>query len=373
MKFLILNTDYAKFLRHLYAQHPGLERQPYEHQMRVRNESLFGVADFYSSNLRKLGYEAWDIHANNKFLQTAWAKEHGLKVASDWHWQFRSRRGIVPWVSRIRQPRWSNDILAAQIRHYKPDVLLNQTMDDVSDDFLRGIKPYVRLLVGQIAAPLPQHKNWSIYDLVISSLPNFVEYFRTLAVPSELNRLGFEPALLPRLKWEEPEIPVSFVGSVFPGHATRVSFLEHLCSDLDIKIWANGVSRLRHDSPIRSRCVGPAWGVEMYQILHRSKMTLNHHIDIADSYANNLRLYEATGVGTMLVTDWKANLHEIFELGREVIAYRTAEECAEMIRYYLEHDEEREAIARAGQQRTLRDHTYYKRMQELVDIVQKYL
>src|SRR5438093_8828183 len=101
MKFLIVNTDYAKFLRHLYAQNPGLERQPYEHQMRVRHESLFGLADFYSSNLRKLGYEAWDIHANNKFLQAAWAKEHGLKVASDWQWQFRLRRGIVPWVSRI--------------------------------------------------------------------------------------------------------------------------------------------------------------------------------------------------------------------------------------------------------------------------------
>ena len=29
MKFLILNTDYPKFLRWLYAQHPGLEKQSY--------------------------------------------------------------------------------------------------------------------------------------------------------------------------------------------------------------------------------------------------------------------------------------------------------------------------------------------------------
>ncbi|MEJ5376948.1 MAG: hypothetical protein WHX93_10250 [bacterium] len=54
MKFLILSTDYPEFLRWLYAQHPGLEQQPYGEQMRVRNGSLFGVADFYSSNLRKL-------------------------------------------------------------------------------------------------------------------------------------------------------------------------------------------------------------------------------------------------------------------------------------------------------------------------------
>jgi len=35
MKFLILNTDYSEFLRWLYAQHPGLEQQSYEEQMRA--------------------------------------------------------------------------------------------------------------------------------------------------------------------------------------------------------------------------------------------------------------------------------------------------------------------------------------------------
>jgi len=110
----------------------------------------------------------------------------------------------------------------------------------------------------------------------------------------------------------------------------------------------------------------------MYQVLRDSFLTLNHHGDVP-AYANNSRLFEATGVGTLLVTDWKANLHEMFEPGKEVVCYRTAEECAEMIQYYLEHDDERESIARAGQQRTLRDHTYYERMQAFVDIVQKYL
>jgi spore maturation protein CgeB len=101
-------------------------------------------------------------------------------------------------------------------------------------------------------------------------------------------------------------------------------------------------------------------------------LTLNDHGDIPP-YANNCRLFEATGVGTLLVTDWKKNLHEMFEPGKEVVSYHTPEECIEKIQYYLEHEDEREEIARAGQQRTLRDHTYYQRMQELVDIVQKYL
>jgi spore maturation protein CgeB len=63
----------------------------------------------------------------------------------------------------------------------------------------------------------------------------------------------------------------------------------------------------------------------------------------------------------------------MFEPGREVVAYRTPEECVEVIQYYLDHDNEREAIASAGQQRTLREHTHYHRMLELIDIVQKYM
>jgi spore maturation protein CgeB len=102
-------------------------------------------------------------------------------------------------------------------------------------------------------------------------------------------------------------------------------------------------------------------------------MTLNHHVDVAEAYAGNLRLFEATGVGTLLVTDWKKNLHEMFEPGKEVIAYRTSEECVELVRYYLDHDDERREIAAAGQRRTLRDHTYHQRMQELVSLVQKHL
>lgn len=85
-----------------------------------------------------------------------------------------------------------------------------------------------------------------------------------------------------------------------------------------------------------------------------------------------MRLYEATGAGAMLLTDWKENLPEMFEPGKEVATYRTPEECAEQIRYYLRHEEKRKKIAAAGQQRTLRDHTYCQRAEELVDIVKRY-
>jgi spore maturation protein CgeB len=62
----------------------------------------------------------------------------------------------------------------------------------------------------------------------------------------------------------------------------------------------------------------------------------------------------------------------MFEPGKEVVSYRTPEECTELIQYYLEHDEERKSIASAGQKRVLQEHTYYHRMQEFLEVVGKY-
>jgi hypothetical protein len=374
VKILILNVDYPGFLESLYGLHPGLDAAPYDEQMRARNESFFGVADFYSSNLRALGHEAWDIHANNEVMQRAWAREHGVAVrtGSGYRMQVRLRRGIVPWVSRVADRRWMYDVLAAQIRHYRPDVVLNQVLDGISGTFLAGMKDAMKLLVGQIASPLPD-ESLAMYDLIISSLPNFVERFRRDGIPSELSRFAFEPRVLDALSPEARTIPISFVGSISRHHAARIDLMEGLCARFAIELWGQGAERLPEGSPIRAHHHGTAWGLEMYGILNRSRIALNHHISIAEGYANNMRLFEATGVGALLLTDWKENLGEMFEPGREVVAYRTHEECAEMVRYYLDHEEERAAIARAGQERTLRDHTYRVRMEELAETLDRRL
>lgn len=372
MRFLIINTDYRAFLEWLYREHRQLRRAPHAEQIHVRMESLCGLADFYSRNLIKLGHEACDVFANNLFAQEAWAREHGILRSPDWSLKFRLRRGFFPWVSFVREARWTYEILTAQVRHYKPDVVLNQNIH-LNGEFFHSIKPYTRLVVGQHASPLHPGDDLSAYDLVFSSLPNLVDHFRKQGLRSEFIRLGFEPSVLTRVEERGQSIPVSFVGALSPGHSGRRRWLEYLCGKLGVQVWGDGIDRRSGTSRLRRAYRGQAWGIEMYRILNKSRVTLNHHIDVAESYANNMRLFEATGVRALLITDWKVNLQELFELGKEVVAYKSNEECAELARYYLEHDAEREAIARSGQQRTLREHTYYQRMEELLEIVRKYL
>lgn len=370
MRFLILNTDYPEFLDGLYASDTGLASLPYDEQTRVRHDTLFGVADYYSTHLRALGHEAWDIYVNNEFTQKAWAREQGVRI-NRWRWRDAISPRSLRW--RSRTSRWFSDILSAQIAHYRPDVLVNLAVDNIEGRLLADSKRHIRLLVGQHAAPLPKDEDLRCYDLLISSLPNFVEYFRKLGIRSEHLRLAFEPRVLTRLSGSVKKISVSFVGSLTCDHQSRRQLLEHICVRHNVEVWGPGANTLPPDARSRQQHKGKAWARDMYQILHNSRITLNHHIDIAAQYANNMRLFEATGVGALLLTDWKANLGDIFEPGREVVAYRSAAECAELIDYYLQHESERLNIAHAGQQRTLRDHTYFQRMQELASVVAAYV
>lgn len=387
MRFLILNSDYPDFQQWLYAQHPGLENQPYEKQMQVRKESLFSVSDIYSSNLRELGHETWNICVNNELMQKAWVREYGHTSTIHQSGQMSSLlQKVVRKTRRIisrtplrylksffptglhslgMQPEWFVCILEEQIIKYKPDVVLNQSMNRISPAFLRKMKPYIGLLVGQHAATrLNEKEDWSVYDLAISSFPYTLEWFHAHNVPCKLSRLGFDTRVLECVQNRDKTIPVSFVGSFATVHKPRTALLDFLSRKVPLSIWGPTSNEGFTGLGLAKCYKGTAWGIEMYEILSQSRITVNHHGDVAP-YANNLRLFEATGVGTLLITDWKVNLHEMFELGKEVVTYRTPEECAELIQYYLNHDDEREAIARAGQRRTLRDHTFAQRIKEL--------
>jgi len=125
------------------------------------------------------------------------------------------------------------------------------------------------------------------------------------------------------------------------------------------------------DLKLRPLIKPPFFGLEMYQALKDSRITLNIHADSSPTHASNMRLFEATGVGSCLVTDWKENISGLFEPGRELITYKSAGECIEKIKWLLKHPAEREAIARAGQARTLKDHTYARRGKQFIEIIRK--
>ena len=371
MRFLIVDTYYPAFLRDFYAARPGLAAQPYAAQWRELMDQCFGTADYYSTHLRELGHEAEEVVPNCEPMQRAWAGENGVTLDETPQYSLILRRRIVPWLRRLPRDDWFFTILEAQVKAQRPDVLYVQDMHALPPFFLRAVRPYVRKIVGQIASPTQPGADFGDYDLVLTSFPHFVDRFRAEGLKSENFRIGFEPKVLTRLT-RTPPTGVAFVGGLSAAHSQRVRFLETIARSHPLDFWGYGTDCLAADSPLRARLHGDAWGLAMYQALYNAKISLNLHIDAAENNANNMRLYESTGVGTLLLTDHKENLHTLFEPGREVAAYRSVEECVEMIGHYLSHEEERRGMAEAGQARTLREHTYAHRMRELTEILSRH-
>jgi len=371
MKFLILDTYYSGFLRSFWNSHPGLDKQPYVIQLKALTKSCFGTSDYYSYNLRKLGYTATDIIANDEISQRRWALEHKIWVSSN---NFISKLQLLPLVHHfLGRPSWIQDIVLAQVKYYQPDVVYLQDLSILNPSTLKKIKQYGCFIVGQIACPLPTKNHLLPLDLILTSFPHYVTKFRRMGIKSEYFRIGFESRLVKIIEKHKRIYDVVFIGSFSPHHKEGTELLEEIASKIPLHVWGNGLEYLSPISPLRRHYHGEAWGADMYRILAQSKIVLNRHISVAKDYANNMRIYETTGMGAMLITDDKKNLSDLFKIGTELQTYKTVVELLQKIKYYLQHDDKRKTIAIAGQYRTLKDHIYQARMKELVTILQKYL
>jgi spore maturation protein CgeB len=109
--------------------------------------------------------------------------------------------------------------------------------------------------------------------------------------------------------------------------------------------------------------------MELFRTLRDSRATLNVHAGSATRFTSNMRLFEATGAGTCLLTDAAPNLAELFEPDREVAVYSSDDECVEKARWLIAHDVERESMAVAGQQRCLAAHTFHHRAPRLDELL----
>jgi len=389
MRILVLNADYLGFQAWLYRRQPALEDASYAAQMAARNASLFGVADFYSRNFAALGHSAAEIHVNNPRLQAAWAREHGMAFEAPRAPAERPKlpgwleRAVTPFKPILRpfarkvglSPRLdpqAETILLAQIEEFRPDLVLNQDVFHVDTRLMRRIKGIGgTILIGQVGIEPSRGEDWSVYDLLISQLPATVKFFRGLGVRAEVNHLAFEPAILDALPAAPaPDVDVSFVGSISVDHRQRIALLEAVAGRYDLKLWGNRPQTLPAYSPLHRCFQGEVWGADMYQVLRRSRITLNSHIDLAGREAGNMRLFEATGVGALLLTDFKDNLDTLFAPDREVSAWRSIDDCLQRIARHLRDDDGRAAIARAGQARTMAQHTYRHRAAEILGFVE---
>jgi spore maturation protein CgeB len=369
LRIVVTDTVYPQFLDDHYAANPNLAQASYSEQLEALHEASFGTSDAYTHHLRELGHEALDIVVNCEPLQAAWVREN-------------RRRGPASWLQARAGGRSHRDhpeaIAKAQIEAFDPDVILVHDVLSMSPDHVRRHRNQGRLLVSQTASRLPAAYVYGAYDFLLSSFHHFVRLFREQGIDSEYFQLGFYDRVLERLVRAgvatEPAakrpVPLSFIGGLDPGvYDAAVPVLEAVAKRVPLEVWGYDEDKLAPGSPLRNRFHGGVWGIDMYRVLAESRITINRHGEIAEGQANNMRLYEATGVGALLLTEAADNLSDILEPGVEVVTYEGGEDLVAKIERYLSDDESRIEIAAAGQRRTLAEHTYRERMRELSEML----
>lgn len=150
------------------------------------------------------------------------------------------------------------------------------------------------------------------------------------------------------------------------SHSWRIAYYQHL-SEYDVKLWG---------------APAPLWmPKDLVRNLHQNKVVHNqikakaflgakivlNNLHYGEIWGLNARTFEAAGIGSFQMVDWRPGLEQLFIDGEEIISYRSLEDMHTKIKYWLANPEKRNQIAEAGKKRALKEHTYQHRLELLLD------
>ena len=401
-KFVKISKFSRDYLNYYYLKNPDIKNRSYWEQYKSLMDDCFGWANFFQKNFEKIGIEAWEIIANAVPLQRAWANENGT-----------DKNGF--------------ELLIFQLESFKPDIIFIQDSQSLEERWIRYIReriPELKKIIGWICSPFSAEilELYRHFDFTITCSPLFYKNLNRKGLKAYNMNHAFESTILEKIpSIDEQEKDLVFIGSLIAGrdfHDLRLSIIESLINyNIELEVYSNitndsllslikkkssylitklvqslKIKKLlqlrkiqeitvlkeiprntKFSERLKNMIKEPVYGLDMYKILADSKITLNIHGGVAGDYAANRRLYEATGVGSCLITDMKKNLNDFFKIDSEIVSFTSPEEFVEKVKWLKDHPKEREAIAKAGQLRTLRDHTMEVRIQELDEIIRKEL
>lgn len=174
---------------------------------------------------------------------------------------------------------------------------------------------------------------------------------------------------------------VAFVGNIdsSKGYLSRRYKLERVIREgIQLKWWGPALGRKLVNLPIFFSSLGQAYGgrfvhgPEFAKVALCSKIFLAFDREINIRRSMSARMYTAVGCGAFYLCEAVEGIESVLTPGKEIVTFKGEDEMIEKIRYYLSRTSEREAIARAGQARVLQEHTYQRRIAQMLEIVRSF-
>ena len=340
----------------------------------------FGESNNITEELSKKNYDCNEIISNVKFLQKAWSKEY------------------------LQKKNNKNTILE-QIYFYKPNVIYFGNYSLLTKNLLKEIRKlnHVKLIMVFHCSPLTSEieKKLKLADIVITCTDGYKKEIKKQIKKKTYKIIHAFNSGSKKLKnLKERKIDVSFIGSLYIKsglHFNRINLIYYLLKNfrnsyiainfsllnvfhvLTLFMFSSSKFKLIEKLDIIFKLLfiminskKTVYGNKMLKILSNTKILVNSHIEDT-KYAGNMRLFEGTGSGCLILTDKKYGLNRLFSINKEIVTYRNTHDLISKIRYFLKNDKKLKQIANNGQKRTLSDHNYKKRILILNKIIKKYL
>lgn len=187
---------------------------------------------------------------------------------------------------------------------------------------------------------------------------------------------AFDPFVHAPLKLSDTELkqwgsPLSFVGAGYHNRQQMFASLAHH----PFKIWGSEWPTCKPFDQMVQQGARRISAEEYVKIFNATEINLNLHSSTERDGVEpngdfiNPRTFELAGCGAFQLVDERTLLPEAFEIGREIITFNSFSDLTEKIQYYLEHPQERVEIAQRARARVLRDHTYDKRIEQMLSVI----
>lgn len=355
-----------------------------EHATLIHGQKEFNYNDAIGNSHRRFAQKMRrELKVQHEILPKAEQKFNIMYLGMQWDYGFRERGesfehanffpAVKEWkrtgnfyhfdfvdIGKTQGIQRMSDILWDTVKSFQPDVMFCVFFDENHDprrEMIQKISTTTKTkTIGWFCDSHFRYDNfdkpWSsaLQYNVTTSASAYQRYLHDgLALKVIKSQWGTAPGYrkmnLPK------DIDVSFVGQ---PHGDRRQVIDQI-----------------RNAGINIQCFGTGWPQRlsfdgMIQMFNRSKINLNLN-NACDTRFKQIkgRNFEVPGCGGFLLTGRPENLEEYYELGKEIVTFDTTADMIEKIKYYLAHEEEREKIAEAGYQRTLKDHTYSTRLDHI--------
>ena len=241
--------------------------------------------------------------------------------------------------------RAMNDEVLAVVRKERPKyVLWTSFYDDVRNTTLQAIRKEGATVVGWFFDDEWRFSSYSKYwipylDYCVTNAISVEPRYRQLG--ARVIRTVPNTGVAVDVDWAhlKERYDVAFLGSI--RTADRRWYLDEFrTNSMSVDVFGEGSG-------------GYVSFQQMLDIYKTSKINLNFSKTGAHPWARQLkgRVFQVCLAGGFLLTEYAPGIENYFELGKQIICFDSPREMVDKARYYLNHEAERRAIARAGWER----------------------